>query len=294
MRPRYLIPRLPLPVRIMVFLVIAGAGIYLQLFVQGRFFPGGFALVAAILFLLTRKYKNKPMDLGFEDWKPVSMNEFQRILDNFEKTKHARYSVLYRTWLGVVLMVLLIISTGVLSLADAGLMPVFTMDLAILIIPVFLSGSIKLWIPRMLKMKMDTFQPIVEKMEGQESVVLTPYLRLDKDSEGRQIPEDVRLMIELKRNPEDFVGVQLQVAINNGPNGAVPYMYGVFLCNEKGTTFTVLNSFSYGNFIKEPGGDGEYRYIVIRQNTDSGGYHTTREDIVRLFGLVMKALEKIG
>ena len=109
MRPRYLIPRLPLPVRIIIFLILAGAGIYLQLFVQGRFFPGGFTLIAAILFLLTRKYKNKPMDLGFEDWKPVSMNEFRRILDNFEKTKHARYSVLYRTWLGIMLMVLLII-----------------------------------------------------------------------------------------------------------------------------------------------------------------------------------------
>ena len=65
-------------------------------------------------------------------------------------------------------------------------------------------------------------------------IIITLYLRLDKSKEGQQIPEDIRLMVEPRRKPADFLGVQLQVAANTGSNGSVPHMYAVFLCKGKG------------------------------------------------------------
>ena len=44
-------------------------------------------------------------------------------------------------------------------------------------------------------------------------------------------------MVEPRRKPADFLGAQFQVAVNNGPNGAVPYLYAVFLCRGKGPTY---------------------------------------------------------
>jgi hypothetical protein len=144
-------------------------------------------------------------------------------------------------------------------------------------------------------MKMDRFGTIMtaaKKSPG--GLIVTPYLRLDKDKEGKQIPEDVRLMIEPKRKPEDFLGTQIQIAINNGPNGAVPYMYAVFLCKGKGTSFDKLSKTDYGSMIKEPGGDDEYGFIVVRQRTGGGGYHTTPHDCKKLFGIVEEKLTQLS
>jgi hypothetical protein len=144
-------------------------------------------------------------------------------------------------------------------------------------------------------MKMERFKTVLNAAnKSSKEFIVTPYLRLDKDKEGRQIPEDVRLMIEPRRKPRDFVGVQLQVAINNGPNGAVPYMYSVFLCKGKGATYRILRDAGFGSMVKEPGGDEEYGYIVVRQRTSGGGYHTDSQGCLRLFEEVKKGLQELS
>jgi hypothetical protein len=152
---------------------------------------------------------------------------------------------------------------------------------------------VRLWTPAELKMKMDAFRAVVsaaEKADASLKLVVTPYLRLDKDKEGRQIPEDVRLLIEPRRKPEDFMGVQFQVAVNNGPNGAVPYLYAVFLCKGKGRSLSRFSSIRAEGFEVEPGADGEYGFVVVRQETSHGGYHTSPEDCNRLVEVVAEAL----
>ena len=111
--------------------------------------------------------------------------------------------------------------------------------------------------------------------------------------EGRQIPEDIRLMAEPRRKPADFLGVQLQVAINKGPNGSVPYMYSVFLCRGKDRTYSTVAELKFKDMVKEPGGDKEYGYVVVRQKTSGGGYHTTDDDCRKLFALVKESLEEL-
>ncbi len=107
-----------------------------------------------------------------------------------------------------------------------------------LLLPFLFSGNVSLWTPQELAFRMRVFDPILssEQAEGGD-IIITPYLKLDKDKEGHQIPEDIRLMVEPRRKPADFLGVQLQVAVNKGPNGNVPYMYSVFLCRGKGATY---------------------------------------------------------
>ena len=67
-------------------------------------------------------------------------------------------------------------------------------------------------------------------------------------------------------------------------------MYAVFLCKGKGTTYDRVKADRYGDMIKEPGGDKEYGYVVVRQKTSGTGYHTTDADCTRLFSLVKEKL----
>jgi len=291
---RFVIPGIPSKLRILLFAVLSCGGLYIQLFITGSFLPGGLLIIIASLFLLIRNYRNKPVDLGFEDWQPASLTEFSRIRQNFTDTKEIKFPIWYRRGFGIFLFVLCLVLTGLFSLFGEPYLPILTLNIAVISFPVFIAGAIRLWAPGTLKMKIDTFEPLVTAVErlGDE-FVLTPYLRLDKDKEGRQIPEDVRFMLELKRNPEDFTGVQIQIAINNGPNGAVPYMYAVLLCKADGSVFTLLNSIRYGSFIKETGRDGDYRYIILRQNTENGGYHTREGDCMRLLKTVVQVMKKL-
>jgi hypothetical protein len=164
-------------------------------------------------------------------------------------------------------------------------------DALVLLIPFLFTGNVSLWTPQELAFRMRAFEPILstEQAEGGD-IIITPYLRLDKDKEGHQVPEDIRLMVEPRRKPADFLGVQMQVAVNKGPNGNVPYMYSVFLCKGKGDTYRALSAAHFGDYECEPGGDKDYGYVVVRQKTSGTGYATTDSDVRRLYDMVKEKL----
>ena len=101
-------------------------------------------------------------------------------------------------------------------------------------------------------------------------------------------------MVEPRRKPADFLGVQMQVAVNKGPDGNVPYMYSVFLCKGKGRTYEALSTERFGEYEHEPGGDTEYGYVVVRQKTSGTGYQTTDADVRRLYEMVKARLLKMN
>ena len=293
----YLIPGLPLPLRLLLYAAFAAAGAAIQIFMgtAGGFLLGVLAMVPGLLFVWAKNYRNKPMDLGFEDWQPSSAAEFERIKNNLALTRQKKYGAIYRSGFGVFILILVIALGIVLLVMEAGFLGVFALDAAVLLIPFLLSGNVRLWTPQELAFKMRGFDAIVssEPTEGGD-IIITPYLRLDKDKEGRQIPEDIRLMVEPRRKPSDFMGVQFQVAINKGPNGNVPYMYGVFLCRGKSGTYTWIEAQDFPGMVKEPGSDKEYGYVVVRQETSGTGYHTTDADVLRLYGMVKDTLMGIA
>jgi len=292
----YLIRGIPLSLRLTLFALIEAAGIAVQFLVSGGLVPGTAIMAAGLLLTAARGYTNKPKDLGYEDWKPVSTAEFERIRSNLTRAGKLRLPLYYRG-LGIgtfaVLGIGAVIASWFLASASGSFLPfVAALDTMVVAVPLFFTGLIRLWTPAELAMKTKAFTPVVDRDPGQ-GLVMTPYLRFDKDREGRQIPEDVRFMLELRRNPEDFVGVQFQIAVNTGPNGKAPYMYAVFLCRGKGETFRRIARTDFGSFIVEPGGDEEYGTVVVRQQTSGTGYHTDARDCRRLLDTVTSSLKRL-
>ncbi|MBN1797581.1 MAG: hypothetical protein JW822_03330 [Spirochaetales bacterium] len=296
MKIQFLIPKIPLPLRIFIFAALELAGLYYQFYFGMYVFSLDFLLsllimVGGVFFVIAKSYQNKPEDLGFEDWQPVSRTEFNRIKENLLATQKMSIPFYFHKATGGTLIVILSIIIFVSIVTDAFTFIRYVIDAGIILSPLLLSGVVKLWTPSTLKMKLPCFDAIIEKVQPSEKkLILTPYLRFDKDKQERKIPEDIRFMIEPRRKPEDFMGVQIQAAINNGPNGAVPYLYAVFLCKGQGDTYAWLKKMDYLSFLHEPGGDKEYGFIVVRQQTDGGGYHTTTSDCIRLYKLIRQIL----
>lgn len=72
-------------------------------------------------------------------------------------------------------------------------------------------------------------------------------------------------------------------------------MYAVGLTHGQGNSWRKAQSLSLsGKFIVEAEGDDEYGTVVIRQNTDDRGYHTTSDDCRTLITAVITILEKLA
>jgi hypothetical protein len=299
MKIQFLIPKIPLPLRILIFAGLELAGLYYQFFYGMYIFSLEFLLSLAIMvggvfFVIAKSYQNKPVDLGFEDWQPVSRNEFNRIKENLLATQKMSIPFYFHKATGGTLIVILCIIIFISIVTEAITLILYVIDAGIILSPLLLSGAVSLWTPSTLKLKVPRFDAIMKRVQPTEKkLILTPYLRFDKDKQERKIPEDIRFMIEPRRKPEDFIGVQIQAAINNGPNGAVPYVYAVFLCRGQGATYNLLKKMDYQSFLHEPGGDKEYGFIVVRQKTGGGGYHTADKDCIRLYEFIRQTLSQL-
>lgn len=291
MEMSYRIPKLRLPIRLSLYALFEALGIFLQIALP-NILPGTLVMVVGLIFLSSKSYSNKPADLGYETWKPVRIAEIDRITDNLRRSARLKVPFYFKPTLGILLSIVF----GFLTMYTLGSrafgLSLFIADAVIVLIPFFFFGRVKVWIPHELVLKMECFQTILSEARP-EDVVITPYLRFDKDKDGREIPEDVRLMVERRRKPEDFIGVQVQAAINKGPNGDVPYLYAVCLCKGKGDTYRQLSGLSIKGFHVEAGGDDEYGTVVVRQKTGGTGYRTTVSDCKKLFKVVLGILSKV-
>ncbi len=286
--------KLPLPTRL-----VLTAGLYaLGLLVQIGFAPGFFFGTALIVLgwfpIKLRRFDNKPKDQGKEEWRPVGSAEVDTLIDTMKRSKELKRKLGGRggaKFLFVVL-VLAVMFFAIKSDSTRGLLLGF--DLFLLAFPVVFLGGANVYIPTTLDMKLRAFMPVLTAEPRPEGVVGVPYFRFDQDENGLDIPEDLRYMLELKRAPEDFVGVQFQAAVNNGPNGAVPYLYAVVLTRgASGPGRRAIENLKARGFVVEAGGDDKYGTVVVRQTTDSGGYYTSPDDVRKLYEVMLAVIERV-
>jgi hypothetical protein len=288
----YLIGGIVFPLRLTAFLALEVAGAVVQfLFPGGGFVPGALLSIAGAALMLAKGFTTKPKDLGLEDWQPTGESEIVRIVDNIREARKAKRPAYAAPGIRVLVVFLAGLSFFFFCLESMSARSLW-FAAVVAFFPYFFSGGFALWIPAELRMKLEAFRPFLES-KVPEGLVLTPYLRLDKDAEGRRIPEDVRIMLEPKRKPADFEGAQFQVAINKGPNGPVPYLYAVFLCKGAGKSYATLERGRYPGCVVEGDDSGEYATVVVRQDTEDGGYHTKLEDCQRLYRLIVDGLRQL-
>lgn len=273
--------------------------------------------------LMLKAATNKPEDQGLEEWRPVPMEEIDRLDDGLReaqklRAKVSRFSIGSEsaerigkalekvqsrrglsTLIGLAVFAAIAVfafgsATGFLPAVDGDAAAFIAASLAVLFVPALFFGRVKVFSPPEIAMKMPCFRAILARNLPQE-VAVAPYIRFDKDKSGSDVPEDLRLLYELKRPPADFVGLQVQAAVNKGPNGEVPYMYAVVLTKGKeGGSHRAAKRFKRSGYVVEEGGDEKYGTVVIRQETDGGGYETSPADCERLIDISFALLGEIS
>jgi len=282
--------KLALKARLVAAGVLYGSAVVLQIALNSRL--AGLPLVAVAWYLLAlRPATNKPRDKGLEEWRAVSDGEVARIADNLSQSKKLRNSVAGPAVLKSLLLAGMLFASLVVSF-DSPRAGLVLFDLALFCLPGLFFGGVRAHVPFEFDLKLARFVAAMN-VPRPDGFVLTPYLRFDEDDQGRDVPEDLRLMLEPKRKPADLVGIQFQASINKGANGNVPYMYAVVLTKGRnGPAYGRFKTMSARGFEVEAGGDDDYGTIVVRQDTGGGGYHTSDDDCERLMGLMIKALQK--
>jgi hypothetical protein len=306
-RPRFVIA--------MVFYTLAAL---LQFFMADGFFLlrlCSFVLLAVPFFFLSAKsFSNKIVDVGKEDWKPVTQKEIDRLQDRLANIRKVKTPIYYNKFFAIMLMIFFpFVLCMIWALFDPPLIFIF-IDLFLVFLPFFWFARVDKWYPADLAAKLAVFMPVITYSFG-ENYKLTPMLRFVEDKEGRKIPEDVRFMLEFSNfvcsdgksqgvsNPADaengLLGVQFQATFNNGPNGKVPYLYAVFITKGGSRAWNALQQLSYKRFITEKTESEEngkvYGTVVLRLDTKSraDGYHTKSADVKQLAENVTKALANL-
>ncbi|MDP2791419.1 MAG: hypothetical protein Q8O15_06630 [Rectinemataceae bacterium] len=280
--------KLSTPARLALAGGLFSVGALLQLLTGWGLAPGFIAIIVGYIPLHLKPITNKPADQGLEEWRAVSMAEVDRLADTLRASKVA----FGRSAGGSALMAMVFAAVAVIAALFIAINPAVSLIIAdglLFAVPAMFFGRLKAFVPKVLALKMPCFQAVFAE-KAPESIVVTPYLRFDKDENGRDVPEDIRLMVEPKRKREDFVGIQMQAAINKGPSAELPYLYAVILTKGKGESFRKFRGLSIDGYEVETGGDDAYGSIVIRQSTSGTGYATKPSDCVRLYGLVCDIL----
>ena len=195
--------------------------------------------------------------------------------------------------LGVLLLVAVLATLVGTALGPDALVRV-AVGAALLFVPLWLSGMRTTWNPSELRKKGEALAVARAAIAdaGGKDFDLVPLLALRVGRRGHY-PVDARLMARPAREDDSgFLGVQVQVAMNNVKGTDYPYLYAVVL-GKGGFRFPKApgRATVHGvDLVIEAGESEGVRYRVMRQHADrSGGWHT-EPDHIR--GIVGAALER--
>ena len=164
----------------------------------------------------------------------------------------------------------------------------------LLFVPLWLNGMRTTWNPSELRKKGEALA--VARAASEEGAGkdfdLVPLLALREGRRGHY-PVDARLMARPAReDASGFLGVQVQVAMNNVQGTDYPYLYAVILGKgafrfSKGPGRQSVHGV---DLVFEAGESEGVRYLVVRQHADRGGGWHTEPQHIR--GIVAVALER--
>jgi len=164
----------------------------------------------------------------------------------------------------------------------------------LLVVPLWVNGMRTTWNPSELRKKGEALAHARAAVDLAASGDLdpVPMLALREGRTGKY-PVDARLMLRPAREDESgFLGVQVQVAMNNVNGTDYPYLYAVVLGKGGFRVPTATPRLHRGgtDIVFERGESEGVRFLVVRQHADKrGGWHTEPQHVQ---AIVSVALEK--
>lgn len=303
---RFVIPMAGLKKRYLLSGALFAAGLLLLMLAPGLVaFVGLVTILGGHVPLWVRGLTVSPggaTPVHEELWAPVDHDWLERVADLEDRGKAWDASPWDLTsgrgaaFLVVVLAGLFFGLPAVLGMQlGAGTTTRLTIAAAALLVPLWLNGMRTTWNVSELRLKGEALAVAAKTASERAGGTFdqAPLLAL-RDGKRGKYPVDARLMLRPKDDDESgFLGVQVQVAVNNVRGTDYPYLYGVVL--GKGDFALPASRQKHRRreggvpFVFEQGSDGEVRFLVVRQHADNrGGWHTEPEDIEEIVSVALE------
>lgn len=297
----HLAKRLAYGPRLLLALALIAAGIAAQLALYPpalvpALLAGGLLLLAGTSFLLLRGHDLSPGGrLRGAAWERTTLDRFREVMDLERKVSRwdsamvdiscpaGFFALLGFVALPVGVAILLLLGRpdgrdlAVLVGADAGL----------LLLPHWLFGLRLKWRPVAVKERVQSLLRALEVLaeEPGPEFRAQPMFRVAGDGDGR-VPVDARVFLRFPDAPEEFLGMQLQVAVNDVQGTKYPYLYAVLVARPgfglHGERLAGIESAAQGLTV-ETSREEDVEVVVIRQHTTKkSGYHTSPAAAARI------------
>jgi hypothetical protein len=257
---------------------------------------GAALLLVGNIFLLVRGYDLKP-SYGIQsgNWEKTTRDRFQAIRDlekEVDRWDQAFADITCLTGggcLGVLIAAVACLCVLLAAKLHAVYWPqVLAIDAAVLILPHWLTGTRRSWRPVGLRQQIDALETATREIERYQypSCQIQPMLEIAGEGETR-IPVGARVFVRFPDGPDDFLGLQFQVALNEVQGTKYPYLYAVLVARK---SFALLDEHfegivnrSHELLTVESNVEEDVEVIIIRQWASGGtGYHTKPKDVRRI------------
>lgn len=286
-------------------------------------------LVAGAALGMVKGYRPKEAFVSEEKWSRVTPDEFIRIREKAARQKAWDRDPLDITnpvggllfaGLGVVCVIVGVAlgfgihwRLGVYWLADC----------AILVLPHWFTGTRGYLKKDRLIVKIEALQQVMAALREPSDLQVLPMLATRQTVDGKDSPVDARLMVHVLNAPAWFLGMQVQVSLNNVQGTDYPYVYAVLIARPEGGLPTrwegvkdavaaaaaagaaapaapgLLGKFlQWVNRPAAPAFESSCKegvdVLVIRQTTTkNSGYHTPPPLAIRIVNVAADAARKI-
>lgn len=295
----YVWPKLDYGRRWMIAGILIVAGLTLQLLLPTRLvLPFLIVTVPLLLFgnlfLLVRGYNLTPDQLFGGTWEKTTRDRFREVREMEKRVNQWDETFADVTCLqGLVFLVMVggVIALVVFMLSQSTAMEhwaiVFAVDAGVLLLPHWFTGTRRAWRPVSLKQQIDSLETALAVIERQQSLPCQIQPMFQMAGQGdRRTPVAVRVFIRFPDGPEDFLGLQFQVSINDVQGTKHPYLYAVVVARK---SFHLLSQHLAETrkictgLTVEQSQEEDVEVIVIRQKTTkTSGYQTKPTAITRI------------
>jgi len=287
------------------FALVVGAlvaGIFLQFLLRnnlgliiGLAFLG-FAMAASLVHGYSN-IKGRPRKRKFER---CSREEFEKVLKINSRSKQWDKSFIDVTCVrGAFTLIAFIVFVFVISKflrrENWYYGKVFLCDTLLFFVPQWLTGVRRILKNAPLITKVENFIRLAAYFESQkeEGEQLEYWLEVGRNKKG-ELPTDAKLMLKFQKAPPSFLGMQVQMAINNVQGKDYPYMYCVLIAERDFQLHKKVPKITWLTTRKKREKDGIDIYVIRQTTTRTSGYHTRYSDMKRIFTASLSAARMVA
>ncbi|MBN1782156.1 hypothetical protein JW948_13570 [bacterium] len=277
-----LMKSMPYRLRMFAIVVVMLLGVALEMMVN--YWLGLAVLFFGTLMGMIRGYRAKPKMKRGETWSRVTPDEFKKIKEKEKQLKKwDRDAFDITNGLGCLVLFLSILGFCLLfyvtfRLFDNRIAGYVMLNGAVVLFPHWITGVRTYLKKDSLILKIRHLEHIMKALSANSEVQVQPMLSVEKTQDGKDIPKDARLMIRLLNAPEGFMGIQVQISINNVQGTDYPYLYCVLLARSENRIFDTATTRSPSRkvVVERSSSEGTDIVVVRQKTTKNSGYHTTK------------------